>query len=82
MYSSAGVLWCSMLSVSCSKNPQSVPVAFPDVETTFNPDVISVFIFGSRVSESKFWKAGNERDRELLGEGVRKDRLAESGWDC
>ena len=48
------VLWCGMYSVSCGKNPWFVPAALPYVEIAFNPDVISVFIFGSRVSKFKF----------------------------
>lgn len=71
-----------MYSTSRGKYPPSVPTALPDAESAFNPDVISVFRFGSRARKMEIWKAGNERDTELLGEGVRKDRLAESSWDC
>lgn len=81
MYLSACAVY-GMYSVSRGKNPRSVPAALPYVEIAFDPDVISVFIFGSRARKFKFWKAGNERDTELLGEGVRKDRLAESSRDC
>lgn len=49
-----------MHTVSRGKNHQSASSAFPSAETALNPDVISVFIFGSRESKFKFWKAGNE----------------------
>lgn len=71
-----------MFSMSRGRYPLSVPTALPDAEPAFNPDVISVFRFGSRVRKMEIWKVGNEGDTELLGEGVRKDRLAESSWDC
>lgn len=59
-------VWWGKYSVSCGKNPQSVPAALPQGEMTFNSDVISVFIFGSKVNKAArliIWKSGNERYR-------------------
>lgn len=67
----------AMHNVLRGKNHQSASTAFPSVETAFNLDVISVFIFGSRESKFKFWKAGNEGYRTAWWRGQK----GQASWE-